>query len=816
MILSREKLKNVDTKHMMLALIGLVVLFGSAIVLFKAQLAKSAVADDSKFRFVMPYFGASSQGTKTYLEIAQVGVGNTLDADGSWSKFYFDANRVNNGTVGVFKGGYGGDVDSLGTVGGIAGQRFNDSNAVKYEFYLAEDTGLTAPNGLTVSEETPCRVDGQLAPSLTVYSGEMSVDGWYKVAADRFVNNAKCGNDRWGRTTKTGKYVLFLRVSWASSAPVTNGQKQGRVNAYKVGAAYANSTQTLDNPITGYWSDFTSSQKPDSPQRASYSVQDRLSNDNTNGSYTFQFAPDCRLSRNDTEVRYLHWRDVDYPEYYQAPWPSQPAPDFKLYEISPSGAKNEVAIDQKYKKFNGSSQNVHGSAPVTFKGGFKYEWVWNNVARVDGISFWIPYDDYSAYAGCGEWSHQLGMKAGPDGKLNTTEFKVAGGQTATINLTQNATGKDAGPATDMDLTVTSTNGKSIASSFSGVSASLKGATSGSSTSTSRVLHWENLSPLGGAYPLIRNDIYAYFKVADNAPDGARYCASAVMSPKSSTDSGGTRSTPNQICFVIDNSLKPFVNTVGGDVHAGDCSITSGALKQIYGNVSQSGSLGSSGTYVVSAGGAIRQFGSGGTPLGSSLTLGKGGLYGDMCRPTFAEMAKEIKNAVPAVPTYDLGQVKAPGTIQFASDGRITGTSKYRVTVYAPNGTVTIAGTTFGGDTANSYSRENLPVVGVLAQNIKIEPSVSTINAILYASLNIDTCVGPDIKTSGGVAACKGKLTLKGFAMAHDFSFKRTTGANGLNESELLQFNAAYYLNPPDGFKKAAGLVKYLGERAPLY
>lgn len=807
---------------------GLIIVASFTALFFITRTAKAAIAPDSRFTKIMPNPNTATQNRDAHLEIAQIGDGNTLDAKESWGKYYFDPAKVTDGTIGISKGGYGGEVDTLGTSRGGNGQRFADTNAVKYEFYLAMNR--PSPVGGFI-DEVPCRAkssDKNFTPSLTVYSGEMSVTGWYKIDAARFVNNARCGDKPWGVTEKSGKYVLFVRASWNTSPPKVNNVTQGRVNAFKLGAAY---TTKSGDPLTGYWSDTAWTATNERPTTAAYAVQDRLSPNNTNGDYTFKFAPDCRLAPGQQEARYLHWADVDYPEYYQAPWPVQPPPEFDLVEVSPSGSRSTVLrVRPGDNLFNGpNEQNVHNAKEYkNFKGGYTYEWVWRNVARIDGINFWIPYDDYPALnGGCGEWKHELKMKAGTTttpAVSDAPEFRAAGGQTVRVNLSQFAVGKDAGPETKVDLTVAASgaNQRSIATTFSGVTASLGGSTnSGASTPNSRVISWTGLDRLGptAPYPSSRTNIIADFKVREDAPDGARYCASAVMSPKSSTEPGGTRSTPNQICFTIDNSLKPYLTTENGDVHAGDCTIDP-KIRPVNGRITgQKGETkGSSGTFIVSAGDAITQFGSGGSPGGNGLTFGKGGFYGNLCRPTLADMQKELaKGGFTSQPgdsatPFNLASLGSTGryVVYFNGPGTVFGKAKVPVTVFS-TGTLTIQGSEFGSDVAARTTRNNLPVVGVIAKDIKIKREVIDLKAQLYATGNIDTC------SDSTTVACKNTLTLSGFAMAREFSFKRSSaGSNGLQLGELFGFNGAFYLNPPPGFSSPAGAVKYLGERAPLY
>jgi len=420
------------------------------------------------------------------------------------------------------------------------------------------------------------------------------------------------------------------------------------------------------------------------------------------------------------------------------------------------------------------------------------------------------------------------MRAGAPA-LGTVDFRVAGGQTVTINLKQFAKGEDAGPTTKLDLTVRAANAttaanRSIATTFDSVSTTLGGSTNAASTPFTRILSWTDLGRLGPAPTYIpeRNNIYAYFKVRNDAPDGARYCARAVMSPKSNTSLGGLASSPDEICFEIDNSLKPYISTSGADVHAGNCTVNGLAPLILNGKIIAPPNYGqgSSGSYIVSAADQITNFGSGGLATGAALTFGKGGRYGPMCRPTMVEMQKDITNAQTVPQSFDLGSLTSSGVIEFAGggSGTITGTSDYRVTVNAPNGTVTIDGVSFGGKSDLITTRQNLPVVGVIARQINISKDTTAIRALLYASGTIDTCYeAQNIKSAANAATCRNPLFLSGFAMARDFSFKRTrAGLNGLQQSEILGFNPAFYLNPPQGFGSAANAVQYLGERAPLY
>lgn len=828
-IISHKKL----VKRQKFALAGMLIatVLGTVCLFFINSITRADVAPDTRFTKIMPDPDTATQQRDAHLEIAQVGDGNTLEAGSTWGKYYFDPSKVSDATIGISKGGYGGEVDTLGTSKGSGGQKFADLNAVKYEFFLAIDQ---QDQDKKYQDEVPCRAPGEKdpTPSLTEYSGKMSVTGWYKIEASRFVINARCNGKPWRATAKSGKYVLFVKASWNTSAPVVNNVRQGRVNAFKLGAAYNLKT---GDPLTGYWSDTTWSTTDERPTNAAYAVQDRKSPEGTNGDYTFTFAPDCRLAPGEIEGRYLHWSDVDYPDYYVG----LPAPSFDLIEIPPSGGsgRSVLSVGPEKNLFNGTKkQNVHHAIKYdSFKGGYTYKWVWKNITRIDGINFWIPFDDFPALrGGCGEYNYNLGLKAGTTTTpaiSDATEFRAGGGQTIAANLTQIWGGKDAGSDTTTDLYLSEAGNNKVEDAFTALTPTVGGSTvlegpSKTNPSSGKRYHSTWKLPRLGPKPTYndsRSDIYANFKIKNDAPDGSRYCFTASITPTSNSDAAPNSSKPNSICVTIDNSLKPFLTTTGGDVHAGNDCIVSATNprtpQMITGQVSPDGKLGSSGSYVVSAGDRITQFGSGGSPGGSNISLGNNGYYGSICRPPLAtlqaELAKGGFEAVPgdtAVP-FDLSSL-APGKrylVYFTGPGTVKGKANAPVTVYSTE-TLTIEGKEFGsGVPAGGATRENLPTVGVIAKNIKIKQVVAGITAQLYATGNIDTC------SDSTTAACRSVLLLRGFAMAHDFSFKRSgTGSNGLQLAELFGYNAAFYLNPPPGFGTASGVAKYLGERAPLY
>lgn len=767
-----------------------------------------------------------------FLEISQkdaTGKKNSLDAKETWAKSYVESNRLGAAKIGIYDGQYGRTIDDannhLDYDSNATSATFGDSGVATFEFYIAQDFKRVTGE----FDERPCKISGDDTPFLTLRSDRMTKKSWKAIdvsdelnrpSAKKIVSDCIASNKGGMSTQKTNRVVLFTKVYWTDG-----NNKEGRVNAFKVGTAYTDKNNDLSNTgLTGYYSYYDSATNSSGGDAGkypgAYAIQNRVDASTIQGEYYFSFAPDCYLAPGKTQDRYLKWKDVDYPNYYSAP--GMAPPSFKLIDVTDKS--------KPVTKLTVSGSDLGGpdkfkEAKLRFDGGHIYEWHWYNIASNDGIVFWIPYDDFPALVGgCGEYSYNVGLKAGTTtlpAISSNTEFRATGGQTVAANLTQLWGGKDAGSDTSTDLYLSAAGASTVDSAFTPQTPTVGGSTALENTFLGKRYHtvWK-LPRLGPSptYNPSRSDLYAYFKVKNDAPDGSRYCFTASISPTSNSNAASNPSNPKSICVTIDNSLKPFLATSGADVHAGDCTIDKALNGKVTGQVSPDGVLGSSGSYIVSAGDAITQFGSGGSPGGTNLTFGKTGRYGKLCRPSLADLQAELaKGGFTPVPgdsatPYDLGKLAAGGKylVYFNGPGTVFGKANAPVTVYS-TGTLTIQGAEFGSSVRAATSRTNLPVVGVIAQDIKIKKEVNGITAQLYATGNIDTC------SDSSTVNCRSTLLLRGFAMAHDFSFKRSgTGSNGLQLAELFGFNAAFYLNPPPGFGSAAGAVKYLGERAPLY
>jgi hypothetical protein len=820
--------------------------------------AKAAVNIDNSLNFasVPGYWRYQTNGAKScpgeskydfcasdrmFLEVAQksgpgANVNTTLDVKEIWTKSYIDPNRLGSAVIGIYDGKYSrvkfGASDEYDANGNR--QTFNDNQDVIFEFYVAQDVARIV-DGNVQFDEVPCLSGDSRKPFYTADSSTMPKNGWAKINVRQRLNASSGACKTAVATKKTGRVVIFTRAYWRNP-----NNLEGRVNAFKVGTAYTDKSTDLANTApTGFFSDYSNAVKerssivnPAQRDSGQYAIQNRIDSENTQGRYYFGFAPDCRLAPGAKEKRYIKWKDVDFPNYY----PAGVEPRFRLLDVT--NASNVRVV----KDVDGNDMDLSGSQlggpdqyrerQVEFTGGRMYEWHWYNITRNDGIAFWMPYDDFpTLVGGCGNYQQKIGLWAGQNnqGMSQNANQVVRGGDTLNLLINQgwSAPSQPPGPApfTTTDAFLTTQNG-TYDGTFSGLPTSINEGGSRYQGSRNHI-QWK-LQGLGPtpAYQDSRWLIYSY-KIKEDAVNGSKHCFLATMNNETSKQpplNPGNVATSNTICVTIDNSLKPYLTTTGGDVHAGDCSIT--GLRnngKITGQGVAGSARGSSGSFIVSANDLITNFGSGGSPTGGSLTFGKGGRYGTLCRPTIDQISTYFKEDTAelklpdASNVFDLSSLPAGGRykVEFSGNGRVKGVSKSTVTLYSRSGTIAIdgsAGSTVGSDITQAAVRGKLPTVGIIARDIAISRTVTKINAVMYATYNIDTC-----SISDWVNQCKSTLTVNGFAMARDFSFKRVSGASSnLQVGERIDFNAAFYLNAPPGFTDASTLVKYLGERAPLY
>lgn len=321
-----------------------------------------------------------------------------------------------------------------------------------------------------------------------------------------------------------------------------------------------------------------------------------------------------------------------------------------------------------------------------------------------------------------------------------------------------------------------------------------------------------------SYPSGQTTVASFnFTVSSSAVSGSQICFSVGAHSLDSTEAVAARS---QQCYTVGEPAAttgaPYLSTAYGSVHAGarfgdkPCLITPGN-----GDINgQTGaSQGSKADYVVSAGGSVSNFGSGGSPSGANLTFAN---YGQICREDIA--ARYIDNSsIPTLPQSNVavsdlanGIARANGNITIT--GGTVGRGQRSTLVV--NGNVYISGNIAHASTGYT-SVANIPSLGIVATgNIHIAPGVSTLYGIYYAGSAlsgstgiINTCQSghgvipnPGI-TSGGAAQCNGNLTIEGALVATNIYFRRTGGnaqSAGSAAAETVTYLPQLILRPPLG------------------
>ncbi len=322
-----------------------------------------------------------------------------------------------------------------------------------------------------------------------------------------------------------------------------------------------------------------------------------------------------------------------------------------------------------------------------------------------------------------------------------------------------------------------------------------------------------IAPGGGA------SYYVRYNVPRTTPDGTVFCVYSGITPHASFDGGQLLS--NILCYTIANPRYPYLTTSQGDVHAGaapTCTLPGSTPNNIKGvTVLNQGSVGQ---FIVSAGGTITDFSSGGVQGSSGQSLPG---YGTICRPDLIARAQQYRT--------DYGSVD-PGA-SFAPTAYVPGTLASRLLYHV--GPVTLqAGTISGryslvviGDlTINgnlSYDGTpralvDLPSLGIIVTgNVYISPGVTTMVGAVFANGTIDTC-SPYQATN-----CNNSLFLDGSMYAKSFNFKRTGNGiqGGVDQgfAENIHGSTRLYIAPPPGFKDLAPIQSQSqapNEKPPSY
>lgn len=122
-----------------------------------------------------------------------------------------------------------------------------------------------------------------------------------------------------------------------------------------------------------------------------FAIQDRNTAGSNASSFALKFGTECGATTNTN--RQLRWRDDDVGNSALV----GPAFGARLYEITPSGATN-LLIDKNGFTYTGD--NMDGSQSFVAKPGYKYEWIWYDVLKPNGIQFELPFDSIFYVADC--------------------------------------------------------------------------------------------------------------------------------------------------------------------------------------------------------------------------------------------------------------------------------------------------------------------------------------------------------------------------------------------------------------------------------
>ncbi len=308
---------------------------------------------------------------------------------------------------------------------------------------------------------------------------------------------------------------------------------------------------------------------------------------------------------------------------------------------------------------------------------------------------------------------------------------------------------------------------------------------------------------------------ATFTVSPATPDGTNVCFNITIAP---SDQNGNTVTSAPQCFVVYQPRYPQVVGNSGDVHAGG-----GFCGQVQttGNVTGHGSSASLTEYVLSANGTINNFGSNNTAGGTAATVGRTGNYYSICRPDLAAVAQAYFQAgqpYTALPggTWNLASLPASANGIYIHNGggnlTLRGTFNRKITIVSFTGTVTINGNIILDGPANLGA--NSASLGIISTgDIIVNGAATRVDAYLFSNSTINTCA------EGNVAACRNLLTVNGFLMSRNLSFRRLGVAGGpiANPAERINLTGQIYLNPPKFFDVAAdlNLLQNQGEKPPL-
>lgn len=326
----------------------------------------------------------------------------------------------------------------------------------------------------------------------------------------------------------------------------------------------------------------------------------------------------------------------------------------------------------------------------------------------------------------------------------------------------------------------------------------------------------------------------------NVAPGDQICRSLIVDPKD--QNGGPRSSAER-CVVI--AKTPYAHFFGNDVWAGgafagdpanpSCSTQQGAqpsrIQTVTPHQLQTGVAGSLSEYGALAQGLITGFGTASQALGTWLTFSN--MNNDGSLGSFNQPSHCVNNYIAKYQNtqIDLGMSVA-GAIDVGGQGsgtwHITGDKDFRGVapagakqVYLVEGSVTISDNiTYKTGNINSpptYDNvDDIPSVVIIATgDINVLGNVQQLDGTYVAQGTFHTC--DDHTSNLTISICASKLVVNGAVIANRLNLRRTSGADGNDDTarkqpaELFRFNPELYLrNALNG--NTSGVVKVMEQK----
>lgn len=516
-----------------------------------------------------------------------------------------------------------------------------------------------------------------------------------------------------------------------------------------------------------------------------FTIQDRYGDDGDFSDFNLKFGTDCSITSNITAN--LSWRDDD-----------QGSPlvgsnfGAELYEITPSGARSLV-IGKSGFTYTGNAGN--GNRPYTFKAYHKYEWIWYDINKTNGIQFDLPFDSIFYNVGC----FNFGLR--PNAPSTASTSVVAGQPVVFNNFTVSKTGTNS-PATAyavkyFQVPPGSGFNQSVGMIDNASNCDPRYATSVCATTphTGSYAFTSATTNLDSQIPLATRTI-----ATTGMAVGTRICMILAVDPPTQNSTPRDRwSAPR--CVVVAKS--PYVTVRNGDVWAGGsfkavsaaCPINT-ANETVTGQFNTypaAGTYGSYGEYGVFALGSITGFGSAGKP-GASTNLNFKRPGGNFYTSTTGsvpsltthclkdandlyKMAGGANSDLTIGPTFTVnagtnGRLYSPGNLTI--NGGTVGTpgAARRAVIYV-NGNVTINGNIIVSNPSGDISTLNSFVL-IATGNITVNGTVTRLDGYYQSYGTFKTCTqAPDAGMN--ITSCNQPLAINGALNVGDLLLKRTAG-----------------------------------------